>query len=157
MPSTNPQIQNTSSVKKRHTWILREIDASLVTLQPCYCGFVIRSRLLNFLDDYIALQGTKVLEDREVRASFRRVAEDSPERQLYTSIVKYSGTRTAPEWMDIEPGIMFVFNYITMSTQVKQTSSRHCAKYGQISPPPPAKSSTKHPTAQWRATLNATI
>jgi len=47
-------------------------------------------------------RGTKVLEDREIRSRFCYITEGAPQRQAYQSILKYTGTNYAPEWMDTE-------------------------------------------------------
>jgi hypothetical protein len=81
----------------------------------------------------IALQGERVLEDREVRQPFVYVTEGAPQRQAVQSVIKYTGTLSIPEWMDIEQGSVFDFSSFARGTQVKQTSSRHCAIFRQIS------------------------
>ena len=50
------------------------------------------------------LQGTKVLEDREIRLSRTMVAESAPPKRSSSKITKYTGESTAPEWKDDEPG-----------------------------------------------------
>ena len=52
----------------------------------------------------VALQGTKVLEDREIRLARSVVTEGSPPTHSYAEITKYTGDLAAPEWKDIEPG-----------------------------------------------------
>jgi hypothetical protein len=74
--------------------------------------------LLILIHDLIALQGTKVLEDREVRESFIFVTKDASKRQIIQPVIKYTGTRRAPEWMDLEKG-SFVFNEFVRGTQGK--------------------------------------
>jgi len=60
--------------------------------------------LLIFLENLTTLQGTKILEDQEVRYSFCYVTEGAPQQQAFQSVLQYIGTRRAPRWMDIEPG-----------------------------------------------------
>ena len=57
--------------------------------------------------DLIALQGTKVLEDREIRHSFYRTAEDEPPQHASPRISKYTGDLATPKWEDIEPGSVY--------------------------------------------------
>ena len=54
--------------------------------------------------DLISLQGTKVIEDHEIRHSFHVTAEGSPPLSGYADISKYTGDLSAPEWEDVEPG-----------------------------------------------------
>lgn len=88
--------------------MLLGINVSPTISRQCCHGFVIRSRLSAILGNLFTLQGTKVLEDREVRAPFCCVAEGAPPRQGFNSVVKYTGSRTSPEWMDLERGNVFV-------------------------------------------------
>ena len=55
------------------------------------------------------IQGTRVLEDREIRFSFRILAEDAPPQHGFSGITKYTGSLAAPEWEDVEPGKVFSF------------------------------------------------
>ena len=55
------------------------------------------------------MQGTKVLEDREIRHSFSLTAEGSPPQSASPGITKYTGALTDPEWEDIEPGRVVCF------------------------------------------------
>jgi len=57
----------------------------------------------------IGLQGTKVLEDREIRHSFCVTNEGSPPQSASPGITKYTGALAAPEWEDTEPGRVFSF------------------------------------------------
>ena len=57
----------------------------------------------------VALQGTKVLEDREIRLRFSSCAEDTPPQHATPGITKYTGALANPEWKDIEPGRVFAF------------------------------------------------
>ena len=132
-PSTGPSIKSMSGVSIRHIWIPQGTDVSPITSKPCYCGFVIRALLLILLGNLIPLQGTKVLEDREVRTTFRFVNYDAPEEQASMPILRYTGTHSSPEWTDIERGSVFSFDNFVRGTQVKQTNSRHCAMYRQTS------------------------
>ena len=64
------------------------------------------------------MQGTKVLEDREIRHSFRWVTEDGPAQHVLPRIVKYTGILTAPEWQDVEQGKALSFPwYLVRSAQ----------------------------------------
>jgi hypothetical protein len=100
---------------------------SLTISKPCCHGFVVHPLLLVLLDNLIPSQGTKVLEDRELRSSFRYVTYDVPQRRAYRPVFRYTGTRSAPEWMDTERGSVFSFDDFVRGTQVRQTNSGYCA------------------------------
>ena len=72
-------------------------------------------------------QGTKVLEDREVRHRFSYATEDVLEQQITQKVSKYTGASGAPEWMDTEPGSVLNLNDFVRVTQVRQASLRRCA------------------------------
>jgi len=55
----------------------------------------------------VPAQGTKVLEDREIRLSVGRCAKGAPPRQASSGITKYTGILVTPEWRDAEPGRVF--------------------------------------------------
>jgi len=40
------------------------------------------------------------------------VTKGAPQRQASLSVVKYTGTQSAPEWMDTEPGSLFSFSIL---------------------------------------------
>ena len=132
---TNPSILNISSANTNRSWTLRGISVFLAVSRPCYHGFVIPLLLSILLNDFVASQGTKVLEDREVRSSYCYVTEGTSRGrgQAFQSILKYTGKRAAPEWVDLEQGIVFDFNDSVRVAQAKQTSSRHCVPYKSIS------------------------
>ena len=68
--------------------------------------------------NFVALQGTQVLEDREIRLNFCSVAEGSPPQWASSPITKYTGALTAPEWEDVEPGRVFNFpRYLVKMTR----------------------------------------
>ena len=108
-----------SSVNKRHTWTLQGINISPAILRPYYRGFVVRPPLLIHLDNFTISQGTEILGDREVRSSFLSVTDGAPQRQVVQSIIKYTGTLSIPEWMDIERGSVLIFSDFAKGTQVK--------------------------------------
>jgi len=60
--------------------------------------------------DLIILQGTKVLEDREIRHGFSMSAKGSPPRRGFGRISKYTGALLAPKWEDVESGRVFSFH-----------------------------------------------
>jgi len=60
----------------------------------------------------VALQGTKVLEDREIRLARAITAEGSPPQYSFPGITKYTGALAAPEWKDDEPGRVLLFPLI---------------------------------------------
>jgi len=48
-------------------------------------------------------RGTKVMEDREVRLGLCYVSKtNTPQRQVFQSVFKYTGAGNVPEWMDKE-------------------------------------------------------
>ena len=98
--------------------MLQEINVSAAISPPCYHEFGI-CPFCCFSDDLIALQGTKVLEDREVRKPFITVANDAPQRLTFQRVIKYTGTRRSPEWMDLEQGSAFAFNRFVKGTHGK--------------------------------------
>ena len=57
----------------------------------------------------VALQGTKILEDREVRHNFASTSEDTPPQYVSPEVVKYTGALIAPEWQDVEEGRALIF------------------------------------------------
>jgi len=59
--------------------------------------------------DLIALQGTKIPEDHEVRRSFNVTAKGSPPTHTSPRIAKYTGALATPKWEDAEPGRVFTF------------------------------------------------
>ena len=85
------------------------------------------------LNEFVVLQGTKVLEDREVRRVFCNTTEGVLDKQAFQSVVKYTGANNNPQWMDIEQGSVSGFSDLVSGTKVKQKSSRRCAVYKQIS------------------------
>ena len=54
--------------------------------------------------DFTALQGNRILKDREIRRRFSAPAEGAPPQSCAAEIVKYTGTLATPEWVDVEPG-----------------------------------------------------
>ena len=108
-PFTAPPIQSTSGVRISRLLIPRDRNVSQTISLPCYHGFVVPNLHLAFELNSIALQGTKVLENREIRQTFYRTSEDTPLQHVSPKVVKYTGALVAPEWEDIEPGIVFNF------------------------------------------------
>ena len=86
------------------------------------------------LDNPVVFQGTKVLEDREVKFSLCYLTEGTPQQHAASSVLKYTGMSRIPEWTDVNEGSVFNFYNIVRGTQAKQTSSRRCALYELISP-----------------------
>ena len=62
-----------------------------------------------------------------MRFTFCFVTYDAPEQQASTPVLRYTGTRKSPEWMDIERGSVFSFNNFVRDTQAGQINSGHCA------------------------------
>ena len=81
----------------------------------------------------IPSQGTKVLEDRELRTTLCYVTDGAPQRQASQPVLRYTGTSDTPEWRDTEPGSVFSFNNFARGTQVRQPNTGYCAIYRQIS------------------------
>ena len=66
----------------------------------------------------IVLQGTKILEDREVRHKRCAVTKHAPQEHTSTRIIKYTGDLASPQWKDVEPGRVFSFPwYFVKSAQ----------------------------------------
>ena len=53
-----------------------------------------------------AIQGTKVLANREIRARMLSVHEGAPARDVLARVIKYDGNEAEPRWMDIERGLI---------------------------------------------------
>lgn len=66
------------------------------------------------------MQGTKVLEDREVRHRFRVSTEGAPPQDVSTEITKYTGALASPEWEDIEPGRVFSLPWYLVKNSQRQ-------------------------------------
>lgn len=90
--------------------MLQGINVSLNISRQSSRGFVIHPLLLILLDNLIASQGTKVLEDREERSSFFCVTDGAPQRQVVVPVIKYTGALSSPKWADIERGSVFISN-----------------------------------------------
>ena len=131
--STSPPTRNMSNVNANHTWTPQGINVSMNVSKTCYHGFAIHCLLLILLNNFVALQGTKVLEDREIRFSLHLITDNAPQERTFESVYKYTGRRSAPEWMDVERGNGFGFHDFVKGAQIKQTSSRHCAIFRQTS------------------------
>ena len=85
---------------------------TLTISKPCYHGFAIHLLLSILLNNLIALQGTRVLEDREIRQPLIYVTRGAPQRQVVSPVIKYTGTLRAPQWMDIEQGSVLSFQHL---------------------------------------------
>ncbi|KAF9650935.1 hypothetical protein BDM02DRAFT_1001660 [Thelephora ganbajun] len=95
--------------------IPRGISRSPTVSRPRYCGFVVNPHLSILLDNSIASQGTKVLEDHEVRPRFQYATEDAPQRQAFRSVVRFTGAHSVPQWVDIERDKLETLQYICRS------------------------------------------
>ena len=134
LSSISPLIRNIPDANTRYTWMLQGIDVSMAVSKTCYRGFVIYRVSLILLDNPVVFQGTRVLEDREVRFSLCYTTEGTPQQHAASPVLKYTGMSRIPEWTDINEGSVFSFYNIVRGTQVKQTGSRRCAPYELISP-----------------------
>ena len=147
-------IRSISGANISHTLIFWVRSGSLNVSMPCYHGFVIHP-LRSIIPDYFTvLQGAKVQEDQEVRRSFYYLTEGAPEREASQSVVRYTGSCSAPAWMDVEEGGVFRFNSFVSHTKVKQTSSKYCAISRRISPPLRIK---RNEELQARYTIRGTL
>ena len=88
--------------------------------------------------DFIVLQGTKVIEDHEIRSSFNVTAEGNPPRSGHARISKYTGTLASPEWMDAEPGRVsrFPWHLVKSAESPKDSFETLCHVEGDISSVP---------------------
>jgi len=118
---TRPPIPSTAGVHIRHMLTLWGINVFLTTLRPCCREFVMCNLYFAFELNPVGLQGTKVLEDREIRFRLCWMSEDVPPRHISQRIVKYTGTSTSPEWEDAEPGRVFSFpRYFVKALKAKR-------------------------------------
>ena len=76
-------------------------------LRPCCHGYV--NHIIDFACriDFLCSQGTKVLEDREIRLDLFLTSEDAPPQSTSDEIVKYTGTLVSPKWKDVTKGAVF--------------------------------------------------
>jgi len=119
-----------------HISMLWEISVFLTTLRLCYRGFVMPNLYLAFEFNSTCLQGTKVLEDREIRLRFCSVSEDAPPQHISLRIVKYTGTLVSPQWEDVEPGRVFTLpRYFVQALRHQKPSSKRYAMSRLTSPP----------------------
>ena len=123
-------------VNIRCTWIAQGISVSLTISGPCYRGFVIHLALILSDKSLLPSQGTRVLEDQEIRLRFCRVTADAPEQQVSSSILKYTGTGRAPEWEDIEQGSVFSFNDFAEHSSQADKFEKLCSVRADISTAP---------------------
>ena len=73
-------------------------------LRPCCRGYVNHTIDLICRIGVHRLQGTKVLEDREIRHHLCFISEGASPQKASPRIVKYTGSLVSPEWEDIENG-----------------------------------------------------
>ena len=135
-PHTNGTIQNTYGAQIRHLPTPWGRNVFLTILSLCCRGFVMDNLSWLFELNSLILQGTKVLEDREIRHSFHCTWEDTPPQHISVRIAKYTGALAAPQWEDVEEGR--VFNspwYLVKALRARQTSSKRCAMSRPTSPP----------------------
>jgi hypothetical protein len=76
-------------------------------------------------------QGTKVLENREIRTTINVIREGAPATDIYAGIVKYDGKIKAPEWMDVERGrtLNFMARFLHPTFTIQKTILRLCAMF----------------------------
>ena len=106
--STIPGIQSTSGVNTNRSSTLRGRSLSLAVLCSCCRGYV--NHVIDFACPigFHRSQGTKVLEDREIRYRRCILSEDAPPQSVSSEIIRYSGTLVYPEWDDVEKGAVLV-------------------------------------------------
>jgi len=71
--------------------------------------------------NFIVPQGTKVLEDREIRRSFYETTEGAPAQHVLPKILKYTGTPAALKWKDEEQGRTLNFPWYFVKSAQSQT------------------------------------
>lgn len=70
-----------------------------------------------------------------MRFSFEYTTEGSPQRLATQAVIKYVGVESKPQWTDVKQGNVFGLSAdFSKVIEVKQTSSRRCVVYKQISP-----------------------
>ena len=65
------------------------------------------------------------------------VREGVPEESgALLRVIKYDGSEMGPQWMDVEPGMTFVFEmrFLYLALTTRKTSSRPCAMWLLIFP-----------------------
>jgi len=74
--------------------------------------------------DVITIQGTKVLESREIRTMLQAVREGAPARDVLARVIKYDGNRQRPQWRDMEQGTIVdsVPRILCPTLTIQQTS-----------------------------------
>jgi len=93
-------------------------DAFLVVFIPCCLGFVTHNLYLAVRTGPHTLQGTNIVEDREIRQRYCSVTEGVPRQHDTARITKYTGALASPEWEDSEPGRVFGLSwYLVKSAQ----------------------------------------
>ena len=77
---------------------------SLAILRSCCRRYV--NNVIDFACPigFHRLQGTKVLEDREIRLPLFYAPECASPQKASLRIVKYTGSLVSPEWVDVEEG-----------------------------------------------------
>ena len=53
------------------------------------------------------IQGTKVLEDREIRMRMDVIGEGAPRSDVMVAVIKYDGDQKEPQWIDFQRGTVF--------------------------------------------------
>jgi len=65
-------------------------------------------------------QGTKILDNREIRRRYSVSTKDTPPQHCSSYIVKYTGALTSPEWKDVDLCRVFSLSlYFTQSQKDK--------------------------------------
>ena len=83
---------------------------SAVLSRPCSSRFGLKSSPHNpsYLHMCVmGIQGTKVLESQEIRATMQVVREGAPDMRALARIVKYDGNLRDPQWVDVDQGTTF--------------------------------------------------
>ncbi|KAF9650933.1 hypothetical protein BDM02DRAFT_3127282 [Thelephora ganbajun] len=113
-PDTNTrEPSNPEHAKREHKSYIdiegdKRIPDAFMNMLSKVWNQVVLIRLTLLTDtDTMAIQGTKVLESREIRTRMYVVREGPPAREALAQIIKYDGGRREPQWMVIERGIIF--------------------------------------------------
>jgi len=104
------------------------------------------------LNSIAPAQGTKVLEDREIRLRVGRCAKGAPPQQISPGITKYTGALATPEWKDVEPGRVFSFPLVPRkrNSEPKDQFKMLCRVNADISSAPYTSRSVKTEEMSYR-------
>lgn len=78
--------------------------------------------LPNLRTDAVETQGTKVLEDKEIRTTMHEIRESISGEDIVGRISRYDGSLSEPKWTDVEPSK--ISKLIPLSTSPHSRSER---------------------------------